>query len=131
MVDDRLCRQRRQSIRERGNDENGMILPVSIAPFEVIVVPVNAKEESQMKLAEEIYAKLKADGIDALLDDREERAGVKFKDADLIGIPLRIVVGKKCGEGIVEYKLRRGGDAEEKTVEEAVKAAEEYIKSER
>ena len=116
---------------EQGNDENGMILPVSIAPFEVIVVPVNAKEESQMKLAEEIYAKLKADGIDALLDDREERAGVKFKDADLIGIPLRIVVGKKCGEGIVEYKLRRGGDAEEKTVEEAVKAAEEYIKSER
>lgn len=116
---------------EQGNDENGMILPVSIAPFEVIVVPVNAKEESQMKLAEEIYEKLKADGIDALLDDREERAGVKFKDADLIGIPLRIVVGKKCGEGIVEYKLRRGGDTEEKTVEEAVKAAEEYIKSER
>lgn len=116
---------------EQGNDENGIILPVSIAPFEVIVVPVNAADEAQMKLAEDIYNRLKADGIDALLDDREERAGVKFKDADLIGIPLRIVVGKKCADGVVEYKLRRDEKASEKTVDEAVSEAEKYIKENR
>lgn len=112
---------------EQGNDENGIILPPSIAPFEVIVTPVNAKEPEQMKLAEEIYTQLKKDGIDAVLDDREERAGVKFKDADLIGIPLRIVVGKKCADGIVEYKLRTAQNAEELSIAEAVKKAEAYI----
>ncbi len=112
---------------EQGNDENGIILPVSIAPFEVIVVPVNAKDENQMALAEEIYTNLKNAGIDVILDDREERAGVKFKDADLIGIPLRIVVGKKCGEGIVEYKLRKDEAALECTAKEATDNAIKYI----
>lgn len=116
---------------EQGNDENGIILPVSIAPYEIIVIPVNAKEESQMKMAEEIYEELKSAGIDALLDDREERAGVKFKDADLIGIPLRIVVGKKCSEGIVEYKLRKDSTAEEVAASEAVKNAIKYISENR
>ena len=116
---------------EQGNDENGIILPVSIAPFEVIVVPVNAKEESQMALAEEIYNNLKNAGIDAILDDREERAGVKFKDADLIGIPLRIVVGKKCSEGIVEYKLRKDETARECTAQEATNDAIKYISENR
>jgi prolyl-tRNA synthetase len=72
---------------------------------------------------------LKNQGIEVLLDDRAERAGVKFKDADLIGIPLRIVVGKKCGEGIVEYKLRTDEAAVEKTVEEAKNDAVSYIKA--
>lgn len=112
---------------EQGNDENGIILPVSIAPFEVIVVPVNAKDDAQMSMAEEIYNELKSKGIDTILDDREERAGVKFKDADLIGIPVRIVVGKKCGEGIVEYKLRKEEAAVEYKVEEAVNNAVKYI----
>lgn len=112
---------------EQGNDANGIVLPVSIAPFEVIVTPVNAQDEAQMSLAEEIYETLKASGIDTLLDDREERAGVKFKDADLIGIPLRIVVGKKCGEGIVEYKLRTDEKATEVTVKDATEKAIEYI----
>lgn len=116
---------------EQGNDENGIILPVSIAPYEVIVIPVNAKEETQMKMAEEIYDELRAAGIDALLDDREERAGVKFKDADLIGIPLRIVVGKKCGEGIVEYKLRKDSTLSECTASEATKNAIKYISENR
>ena len=116
---------------EQGNDENGIILPVSIAPYEVIVIPVNAKEESQMKLAEEIYESLKAKGIDTILDDREERAGVKFKDADLIGIPLRIVVGKKAAEGVVEYKLRKEASPNEMTVQNAIENAEKYIKENR
>ena len=81
-----------------------------------------------MRLAEEIYEDLKAQGLEVILDDRAERAGVKFKDADLIGIPLRIVVGKKCNEGIVEYKLRTAESAEEKTIEEAKAAAVKYIK---
>ncbi len=116
---------------EQGNDENGIILPVSIAPYEAVVVPVNAKDEEQMALAEKIYEDLKAAGVDALLDDREERAGVKFKDADLIGIPLRIVAGKKSSEGMVEYKLRKGSELKELLAEEAVKCATEYILSNR
>ena len=112
---------------EQGNDENGMVLPVSIAPFEVTVIPVNAKDGEQLRLAEEIYEKLREKGADALIDDRQERAGVKFKDADLIGIPVRIVVGKKCGEGIVEYKLRAWEASEEKGADEAVMSALEYI----
>ena len=114
---------------EQGNDENGMVLPVSIAPFEAIVIPVNSKDEAQSAIAGEIYEQLKENGIDALLDDRQERAGVKFKDAELIGIPVRIVVGKKCGEGIVEYKLRTAEGAEEKAVEDAISTAIEYIKA--
>ncbi|MBE7015795.1 MAG: proline--tRNA ligase [Ruminococcaceae bacterium] len=116
---------------EQGNDDNGIILPVSIAPYEAIVIPVNAKDEAQMKLAEEIYESLKAKGIDTLIDDREERAGVKFKDADLIGIPLRIVVGKKAADGIVEYKLRKDEAPSEMTVNDAVESAEKYIKENR
>lgn len=116
---------------EQGNDENGIILPVSIAPYEAIVIPVNAKDEAQMKLAEEIYENLKSKGVDTLLDDREERAGVKFKDADLIGIPLRIVVGKKAADGVVEYKLRRDEAPSEMTVNDAVESAEKYIKENR
>lgn len=113
---------------EQKHDDNGIILPVAIAPYQVIVVPVNNKEEQQMKIAEEIYEDLVAQGLEVILDDRAERAGVKFKDADLIGIPLRIVVGKKCNEGIVEYKLRTADSAEEKTIEEAKADAVGYIK---
>lgn len=112
---------------EQGNDENGIVLPVSIAPFEAIVIPVNAKDEGQSALAEKIYEELKAKGIDALIDDRDERPGVKFKDADLIGIPVRIVVGKKSSEGIVEYKLRTDSGSTDKKAEDAVSCAIEYI----
>lgn len=114
---------------EQNYDDNGIIWPVSIAPYHVIVTPVNYKDEEQVKLAESIYNDLLSKGMDALLDDRAERAGVKFKDADLIGIPVRIVVGKKCGEGIVEYKLRTDEKASDKTVADAVKDCVEYINS--
>ena len=112
---------------EQKYDDNGMILPVSIAPFEAAVVPVNVKDDAQKALAEEIYTELKKRGIDVLIDDRDERAGVKFKDMDLIGIPARIVVGKKAADGIVEYKKRTDEKAVDMTVSEAVDAICEYI----
>ena len=96
---------------EQNNDKDGIIWPRAIAPYEVVVVPVNAKEEKQLKLAEEIYDNLKKHGVDVILDDRKERAGVKFKDADLIGYPLRITVGPKAfEEQTVEVKVRRTGE---------------------
>lgn len=115
------------AIIEQGNDENGIIFPVSVAPYEAIVIPVNNKQEAQMSMAEDIYSKLKAKGIDVLFDDRAERAGVKFKDADLIGVPVRIVVGKKCNDGIVEYKERTSGEAIEKHIDQAVEDVVEFI----
>lgn len=114
---------------EQNNDENGIIWPVSIAPYQAMVIPVNSKSDEQNEIAEKIYNELLSQGIEALLDDRNERPGVKFKDADLIGIPVRIVVGKKCGEGIVEYKERRADSAVEKTIDSAVKDVTEFIKS--
>lgn len=113
---------------EQGGDENGIVLPPAIAPYHVIIIPVNSKEEEQVKLAEKIYEELRAKGIEALLDDRQERAGVKFKDADLIGIPVRIVAGKKSGESIVEYKKRTDSEAYEMSADDAVLKAFEYIK---
>ena len=96
---------------EQNNDKDGIIWPRAIAPFEVVVVPVNAKVPEQLALAEKIYGELKAAGMDALLDDRKERAGVKFKDCDLIGYPLRVTVGPKAvEEGLIELHVRRTGE---------------------
>jgi prolyl-tRNA synthetase len=92
---------------EAANDENGIIFPISIAPFEVIIVSVNQDDADVVQAGEKIYNELKSKGIEVLLDDRDERAGVKFKDADLIGIPVRITIGKKAlATGNVEIKLR-------------------------
>lgn len=114
---------------EQNHDENGIIWPDAIAPYHVSVVPVNSKDEEQMKAAEKIYTKLLDMGIEALLDDRNERPGVKFKDSDLIGIPVRIVVGKKIGEGIVEYKERTAPEAVLKTIDEAISAVCDKFKN--
>ena len=96
---------------EQSNDEHGIIWPAAIAPFEVAVVPVNARDEAQMELAEEVYGALQDTGLDVLLDDRKERAGVKFKDADLIGYPLRITIGPKTMEsGQLEIRIRKTGE---------------------
>lgn len=96
---------------EQHNDEHGIIWPRAIAPFEVAVVPVNGKNEEQLRYAEEVYGELRAAGVDALLDDRPERPGVKFKDCDLIGYPLRITIGPKAlEEGTVEVKVRKSGE---------------------
>jgi prolyl-tRNA synthetase len=91
---------------EQGNDENGFWLPLSIAPFEVVVVSTNSKDEAIRMASEEVARTLDEAGFDVLLDDRDERPGVKFKDADLVGIPFRINVGKKVTEGTVEVVTR-------------------------
>ncbi len=117
------------AIIEQNNDENGIIWPLSVAPYKVIVIPAVAKDAEQMRIAGEVYESLRNLGIDVLLDDRDERAGVKFKDADLIGIPMRITVGKKINEGLVEFKLRNAGDIELISISEVVdRVREEFIK---
>jgi prolyl-tRNA synthetase len=92
---------------EQNHDEAGMFLPVSIAPFTVIVTPVNNSDAALREAARKIYEDCLAAGIDALYDDRDERPGVKFKDADLIGVPYRITVGKKLAQGLVEFVVRK------------------------
>ena len=114
---------------EQNNDKDGIIWTRAIAPFEVVVVPVNAKDDKQLACAEEIYNELKAAGVDVLLDDRKERAGVKFKDCDLIGYPLRVTISPKTlDSGNVEIKIRRSGElmnfARENCVENILKLLE-------
>ena len=114
---------------EQHNDEHGIIWPRSIAPYEVVIVPVNAKTPEQMTLAEKIYKELRSAGIDVILDDRKDRAGVKFKDADLIGYPLRITVGPKAlEEGKIELKVRRSGESVDCTQEEYLRKVQELLK---
>ncbi len=108
------------AIIEQHYDENGIIWPLSSAPYHAIVVPTNTTDEAINNLAADIHSKLEEAGIEVLLDDRDERPGVKFKDADLIGIPLRITAGRKAKDGIVEFKERAGGAVSELTAEEAV-----------
>ena len=113
------------AIIEQHHDENGIIWPAEVAPYKAIVVPTKVNDEENMSLAEKIYKDLSDAGVEVLIDDRNERPGVKFKDADLIGIPLRITVGRRAGEGIVEVKRRDSGEAVEMTADEAVAAAKE------
>jgi prolyl-tRNA synthetase len=96
---------------EQNNDQDGIIWPAAIAPFHAVIIPVNTKDAGQTTLAEAIYARLAATGVETLLDDRAERAGVKFKDADLIGCPLRITIGAKAlTERQIEVRVRRTGE---------------------
>ncbi|MGC2477307.1 MAG: proline--tRNA ligase [Candidatus Sulfotelmatobacter sp.] len=101
---------------EQGNDENGFWLPSAIAPFEVVVAPVNVKDEAVKSASEDIARRLEAAGFDVVLDDRDERPGVKFKDADLVGIPFRITVGKKVTEGTVEVVFRETREVHDVTI---------------
>lgn len=111
------------AVIEQHSDSNGIIWPKSIAPYHVHVIPVSAKDQVQMDLALHIAARLQEAGVETLLDDRDERPGVKFKDSDLIGIPLRIVAGKQAAEGIVELKFRNEATAQKLGLEEAIAAA--------
>lgn len=96
---------------EQNNDEQGIVWPQAIAPYEVVVVAVNAKKADQLEYAEKVYAECQKAGLDTLLDDRKERAGVKFKDCDLIGYPVRVVIGPKAiEEGQIEIKVRKTGE---------------------
>ena len=113
---------------EQSNDENGFWLPPSIAPFEVVVAPVNVKDEVVKSAAEDIAKRLEAAGIDVILDDRDERPGVKFKDADLVGIPFRITVGKKVTEGTVELVLRSTREVRDVTISAIVESIQELLR---
>ncbi len=108
------------AIAEQFNDEKGLIWPVNIAPYHVHLIAVNMKDEAQSELTETLYQELKQNRFEVLFDDRHERAGVKFADSDLIGLPVRITVGKKASEGIVEVKVRKTGEMKEVHVEELV-----------
>ena len=99
---------------EQNNDEDGIVWPMAIAPYHVIISPVNMKADELSRAAEDLYEKLNAMGVEVILDDRDERAGVKFKDADLIGIPLRLTMGpKKFAEGKTEVRFRKSGEVRE------------------
>lgn len=113
---------------EQGNDENGIIWPLAIAPYQILIIPVNVKDAPSMDVAEEMYRLLEEKGFEVLMDDRDERAGVKFKDADLIGIPYRVVIGEKnLKEGLVEIKERKSGVVEKVKVSGAVEAVAKKI----
>jgi prolyl-tRNA synthetase len=106
------------AIIEQHHDENGIVWPNSIAPFQIHLIPVNMKNDSQKDLSEKLYAEFIEQGYEVLLDDRPERVGVKFADADLIGLPVRVTIGKKAEEGIVEVKVRKTGESFEVALSE-------------
>ena len=112
---------------EKYHDDFGIVWPMAIAPYHVDVVPVDVNNEEQIKVASEIYEKLLSMGIEAVLDDRADRAGVKFKDADLIGFPIRITVGKTISEGLVEFKTRKDGVMTKLTPDEAIKQCQTLL----
>jgi prolyl-tRNA synthetase len=119
------------AVIEQHNDENGIIWPLSIAPYHVSIVQVDMKNEENSQIAENIQNKLEAMGIEVLLDDRDERVGVKFKDSELLGIPIRITVGKDAKDGKVEYKLRDAADKELVEISEIIeKVKAEFVKNE-
>ncbi|MGJ7921027.1 proline--tRNA ligase [Neobacillus sp. LXY-4] len=115
------------AVAEQFNDEKGLVWPVKISPFDVHLIPVNMKDETQAALAQELYTVLKQNRFDVLMDDRIERPGVKFADSDLIGLPVRVTVGKKAAEGIVEVKIRKTGEVLELTSAELVERLTELL----
>ena len=120
------------AVVEANHDENGITWPVNVAPFEVVVTVLNPGSVEPLEAGERIYEKLQELGIDVLLDDRDERPGVKFKDAELVGIPHRITVGPKgLADGKVEYKRRRDGESEDLATEKAAETVAEYVLEER
>ncbi|MGO2604313.1 MAG: proline--tRNA ligase [Leuconostoc mesenteroides] len=108
------------AIAEQKADEDGLVWPASVAPFDIHIVPINMKDEDQARVAEQLETLLVAQGMEVLVDDRKERAGVKFADADLIGLPIRITVGKKADEDVVEVKVRASNTNIEMRVSEVV-----------
>ena len=117
------------AVAEQFQDEKGFVWPKQLAPYDVHLVPVNTKDEAQVQLADELYGLLKSYRYDVLYDDRAERAGVKFADADLIGLPVRVTVGKKAAEGLVEVKFRESGETFEWAKEEVIDRLNEFFRT--
>lgn len=116
------------AVAEQNADENGLVWPRSIAPYDIHLIPVNLKKAEQAELSQDLEKQLTAAGYRVLVDDRKERPGVKFADSDLIGIPARITVGKKAGEGIVEVKIRKTGETVEVIKDEVASTMEILFK---
>jgi prolyl-tRNA synthetase len=113
---------------EQNHDANGIIWPISIAPFQVLILPINYKDEKLRAAADKLYRDLQQRGVDVLLDERDERPGVKFKDGDLVGIPLRVTIGAKGLEkGCIELRTRREGKTDEVPLAEAVQKIRSLI----
>ena len=119
------------AIIEQHHDENGIIWPIAVAPYHVMITVMKPEDRVQAEIAEEIYQTLSKASVEVLIDDRKERPGVKFKDADLLGIPIRITVGRGAADGMIEYKMRRDADKTEMTVEEGIRKAIDTISSEK
>lgn len=115
------------AIAEQYNDEKGLVWPANIAPYQVHLIPVNMKDDTQATVAEELYVELKVAGFDVLMDDRQERAGVKFADSDLMGLPIRVTVGKKAAEGIFEVKIRKTGEVLEVATADLIAKIQELL----
>ena len=118
------------AVVEQNHDGDGIVWPMSVAPYHVIITLMKPEDSTQKDLAEKIYGRLMDSGVEVMLDDRKERPGVKFKDADLLGIPVRITVGRDAGENKVEYKLRRESETLAMSGEEAVAAAIKIVNEE-
>lgn len=117
------------AVAEQFNDEKGLIWPVSVSPFDVHLIPINMKDAEQAALANDLYTSLKKQRFDVLMDDRNERPGVKFADSDLIGLPVRVTVGKKAVEGIVEVKVRKTGEMLEVHKDELIATLSQLMES--
>lgn len=115
------------AVAEQFNDDKGLVWPANIAPFELHLIAINMKDESQAQLAGELYSNFKTNRFEVLFDDRAERPGVKFADSDLIGLPLRITVGKKAAEGIIELKVRKTGEMFEVHKDELLEKMKELL----
>jgi prolyl-tRNA synthetase len=114
---------------EQNHDADGIVWPKSITPFDVVVTITNIKDEKLRDAGETLYQELQGAGLEVLLDDRDERAGVKFKDADLIGIPYRVTIGRKIGDGIVELFDRRAKQSEDVKLDDVVVRAQKLALS--
>ncbi|ASB89581.1 proline--tRNA ligase [Bacillus sonorensis] len=117
------------AIVEQHHDDKGLIWPLNVSPYDLHILALNMKNDAQAQLAEKLYEDFKAKGYDVLFDDRAERAGVKFADSDLIGLPVRITVGKRADEGVVEVKIRKTGESFEVAVDELSDFIEKQMKS--
>lgn len=116
------------SVVEQNNDDKGILWPINIAPFKVGIVLIDKNDELQNKISNELYEELTSIGIETILDDRVDRAGVKFNDMDLIGIPIRITIGKKINDDILELKLRENDEIITLNKKEVIEKIKELVK---
>ena len=115
------------AIVEQNNDDNGIIWPIEVAPFKVAIIVANTNDDAQMDAANYLYEELRKEKISTILDDREVRVGVKFNDIDLIGIPIRITVGKKIKDQMIEIKMRKNDSFDEISLYDAITKIEDIL----